>query len=259
MAGRIYVGTAGWSIPRASAPHCPASGTHLQRYAQVFDCAEINSSFYRSHGPATYARWAGSTNADFRFSVKVPRTITHEQKLRRARVPLERFLSETNGLGPHRGVLLVQLPPSLSFEARVAATFFRLLRSCYDGSVACEPRHPSWFDAAATDALRRYEIARVASDPPPVPQTSEPDGWMDPAYFRLHGSPRMYWSRYDADYVTRLASKVRRIAERSDVWCVFDNTASGAALENAWELRHLLSTPAEREDELAGDACRHAS
>ena len=243
MAGRIYIGTAGWSIPRAAAPHCPAIGTHLQRYAQVFDCAEINSSFYRSHGPATYARWAGSTDANFRFSVKVPRTITHEQKLRRARVPLVRFLGETSGLGPQRGPLLVQLPPSLSFDARVAATFFRLIRSCHDGSVVCEPRHPSWFAAAATDALRRYQIARVVADPAPVAKAIEPDGWMGLVYFRLHGSPRMYWSRYDADYVTRLASKVRRIAESADVWCMFDNTASGAALENAWELRNLLTLP----------------
>ncbi len=170
MAGRIYIGTAGWSIPRAAAQHCPGSGTHLQRYAQVFDCAEINSSFYRSHGPATYARWAGSTDADFKFSVKVPRTITHEQKLRRARVPLVRFLGETSGLGPQRGPLLVQLPPSLSFDARVAATFFRLVRSCHDGSVVCEPRHPSWFAAAATNALRRYRIARVVADPAAVPE-----------------------------------------------------------------------------------------
>jgi len=240
MAGRIYIGTAGWSIPRAAAPHCPASGTHLQRYARVFDCAEINSSFYRSHGTATYAKWAGSTDADFRFSVKVPRTITHEQRLRRARVPFARFLGETSGLGPHRGPLLVQLPPSLEFEARVAASFFRLVRSCYDGPVVCEPRHPTWFAADATGVLGRFEIARVVADPAPAPQATQPDGWMGVAYFRLHGSPRMYWSRYDADYVTRLAANVRRLAECSDVWCVFDNTASGAALENAWELRNLL-------------------
>jgi len=239
---RIYIGTAGWSIPRASAQHCPDNGTHLQRYARVFDCAEINSSFYRSHAPATYARWAGSTDSDFKFAVKLPRTITHEQKLRRARVALVRFLEESSGLGLHRGPLLVQLPPSLSFDARVAATFFRLVRSYFDGQVVCEPRHPSWFAADATGVLRRFEIARAVADPAPVPEATQPDGWTSVTYFRLHGAPRTYWSRYDAYYLTDLALKVRRMAEFSEVWCVFDNTASGAALENAWELRELLRT-----------------
>ena len=140
MPGRIFVGTAGWSIPRASAHRCPADGTHLQRYSRTFCCAEINSSFHRPHDAATYAKWASSTPSDFQFAVKVPRTITHDQQLRRARVPLERFLKETNGLGRKRGPLLVQLPPSLSFDARVAGGFFELLRARYEGLVVCEPR-----------------------------------------------------------------------------------------------------------------------
>jgi uncharacterized protein YecE (DUF72 family) len=50
----------------------------------------------------------------------------------------------------------------------------------------------------------------------------------------------MYWSRYDARYLSRLAMLVRQVSESVDVWCVFDNTATGAALENAWELQQLL-------------------
>src|SRR5688500_7656937 len=97
--GRILVGTAGWSIPRASAHHFEGEGTHLQRYARVLPCAEINSSFHRPHSARTYAKWAASTPPAFRFAVKLPRTITHDQKLRRARGPLERFLEESAGLG----------------------------------------------------------------------------------------------------------------------------------------------------------------
>ena len=115
MPGRIFVGTAGWSIPRASTHRCPGDGTHLQRYSRIFRCAEVNSSFHRPHAAATYARWAASTPDHFRFAVKVPRTITHDHQLRRVRVLLERFLRETDGLGRKRGPLLVQLPPSLEF------------------------------------------------------------------------------------------------------------------------------------------------
>ena len=81
---------------------------------------EINSSFYRPHRTATYERWAASVPEDFRFAVKVPKAITHERRLKDASDLLDRFLSEAGGLGPKLGPLLVQLPPSLSFQAGIA-------------------------------------------------------------------------------------------------------------------------------------------
>ena len=124
----IYIGTAGWSIPRSSAVQFPSEGTHLHRYAQILHCAEINSSFYRPHAASTYAKWAASVGSDFRFAVKVPKRITHEQRLRRSRAAFEQFLAETSGLGDRRGPLLVQLPPSFAFEARPVAAFFAMAR-----------------------------------------------------------------------------------------------------------------------------------
>src|SRR5690349_977128 len=80
MASSIaVVGTAGWSVPRAFAPRLALPGTHLARYASMFSGTEINSSFWRSHAARTYERWAAATPAAFRFAVKVPRTLTHEQ------------------------------------------------------------------------------------------------------------------------------------------------------------------------------------
>ena len=235
-AGRIFIGTAGWCIPRASAHRFESDGTHLHRYARLLRCAEINSSFHRPHSPATYAKWAASTPPGFRFAVKLPRTITHDQTLRRARLPLERLLDESAGLGKKRGPLLVQLPPSLSFDRRVAARFFDLLRDRYEGAVVCEPRHDTWFSAAANALLVGYRVARVAADPGTAPKAREPGGWNGLVYFRLHGSPRKYWSPYTADYIETLAHALRAARASADAWCVFDNTASGAALENAWEL-----------------------
>ena len=240
MPRRVYIGTAGWSVPRASAHHCAGDGTHLQRYARAFTCAEINSSFHRPHSAATYAKWAGCTSAVFRYAVKVPRAITHDQKLRRARPALERFLDETAGLGKKRGPLLVQLPPSLAFEPRVATRFFALVRERYRGPIVCEPRHETWFTRAAGDLLIRHKVARVAADPAPATGADRPGGWSGIVYFRLHGSPRKYWSRYDDMFIAKLAEQIRRIAFSADVWCIFDNTASGAALENAIELQSLL-------------------
>jgi uncharacterized protein YecE (DUF72 family) len=234
---RLYIGTAGWSIPRASAHRLIGPGTHLERYARVFRGAEINSSFHRPHLATLYAKWRGATPRGFRFAVKVPRTITHDLKLRRARGPFLDFLAQTAGLGDKRGPLLVQLPPSLAFDARVAGRFFDVVRAAYEGPMVCEPRHATWFAARADSLLEGYHVARVSADPPRAPEAVGPGGWKGLAYFRLHGSPRTYWSSYDSQYLHKLAAAVLRIPPPADVWCVFDNTASGAALENAFELQ----------------------
>lgn len=237
----IRIGTAGWSIPRASAVRFDPPGTHLERYARRFRCVEINSSFYRPHAAATYGRWHDATPPDFRFAVKMPRTITHEQTLRGAREPFTALLAETDGLAEKRGPILVQLPPSLSFEASVVGRFFDLVRSRYQGPMVCEPRHATWFSPRVASLLHRYEVSRVAADPPCVPEAAVPGGWPGVAYFRLHGSPRTYWSRYDETYIATLATVLRGVPHAEQVWCVFDNTASGSAIENAWEVGERLA------------------
>ena len=243
MPKRVFIGTAGWSIPRASADRFACEGTHLQRYARFLHGAEINSSFHRPHNPSTYAKWAGCTPDVFRFAVKMPREITHDRKLRRSRAPVERFLAESGGLGRKRGPLLVQLPPSLAFDLRVARRFFDLLRARYRGAIVCEPRHETWFSPEANALLIRQKVARVAADPAPAPGADVPGGWHGTVYYRLHGSPRKYWSQYDDEYVEKLAAAIRAVPASVDAWCVFDNTASGAALENAWKLQSLLTPP----------------
>jgi uncharacterized protein YecE (DUF72 family) len=120
-----------------------------------------------------------------------------------------------------------------------------VVRTHYDGPVVCEPRHPSWFAARPHGVLQRYAVARVIADPPITDGANAPGGWDGIAYFRLHGAPRMYWSRYDASYLSRLAMLIRRVSESVDVWCVFDNTASGAALDNAWELQRVFGQDSE--------------
>jgi uncharacterized protein YecE (DUF72 family) len=245
-ATRVWVGVAGWSIPRALASRFDSTGTHLQRYARRLPCAEINSSFYRPHAVATYARWRASTPPHFRFAVKMPRAITHELKLENAREPLVAFLGQTDGLGEKRGPILVQTPPSLSFDARVAPKFLRLLREVHDGPVACEPRHATWFEPRVVALLDRLRIAMVAADPPPAPAAASPAGWPGLVYYRLHGSPRTYWSRYEEAFIAALSCTLPEMAASADVWCVFDNTAMGTALDNACDLQERLNVdPAE--------------
>ncbi|HEX2778378.1 MAG TPA: DUF72 domain-containing protein [Gemmatimonadaceae bacterium] len=242
MTGRVRVGTAGWSLPVAVQPAFSGEGSHLERYAGRFAAAEINTSFYRSHRADTWARWAASVPADFAFAVKVPKTITHEQRLVSPGAALDAFLAEVRSLGAKLGPLLVQLPPKLDFDAAVAKPFFIELRARHTGPVAVEPRHPSWFDAAADALLAEHRVARVAADPAPVPAAAIPGGDATLVYYRLHGSPRTYYSSYDDDYLDALALRLRDVSARSnETWCIFDNTASGAAAANALALAERLA------------------
>ncbi len=246
--GTVRIGTAGWSIPRAAARDFAGDGSHLARYARVLGCAEINTSFYRSHRPEVYARWAAQTPPDFRFAVKLPRAITHDRQLRGARATLAGFIDEVSGLGDRLGALLVQLPPSLAFEAKLVGNFFGVLRRQFDGPVVCEPRHASWFDPAADRSLVRWRIGRVAADPARWPSAALPGGWLGPAgdgvgavlYHRWHGSPRMYWSAYGDAWLQARAAELVRWPHGADCWCIFDNTAAGAAASDALRLRARL-------------------
>ncbi len=212
----------------------------LARYATRFDAVEINSSFYRPHLPNTYARWAASVPAHFRFSVKLPKTITHDARLAGVSELLTRFVGEVTGLGDKLGPLLVQLPPSLLWEKARAGTFFRMLRRRHDGRIACEPRHVSWFTAEATAQLAHHGVARVAADPSPVPQGETPGGTAEWQYWRLHGAPRIYYSNYDASALRMFKQRLLEPSRAGERWCIFDNTAHGHAVPNALWMRDAL-------------------
>lgn len=233
----LRIGCAGWSLPRSEQEHFPEGGSHLERYASRFNAVEINSSFHRPHRPATYARWSQSVPSSFRFSVKLPKTITHGLRLQEPGELLESFLAEVSGLGEKLGCLLIQLPPSLSFDPAVVSTFLADLRTRTSVSLACEPRHPSWFSSQVDDLLKEAQVARVAADPACVPEAAEPGGWPGLHYYRLHGSPRMYYSVYSQSEIQALATRIQvNSQEDRQVWCIFDNTTLGGATRNALDL-----------------------
>jgi uncharacterized protein YecE (DUF72 family) len=240
----VRIGCAGWNIPKQAASHFVGTGSHLIRYSELFNCCEINSSFYRSHKPETWERWASSVPAGFRFSVKLPKTITHEAKLSCDSAALSTFFQQVSVLKDKLGPVLIQLPPSLAFDLDRSKTFLLLLRDIYPGPVVLEPRHKSWFKDGVDDLLRNFRVARAAADPPCVSIAGMPGGHTSLVYFRLHGSPRKYYSAYSNKFLNRLVAQFTNLARTTNVWCVFDNTASGYAIENARQL--ISKIPAAR-------------
>jgi uncharacterized protein YecE (DUF72 family) len=237
---RFLIGCAGWSLRKDVAEHFSTEGSHLQRYSARIGCAEINSSFYRPHRKSTYERWAASTPSTFRFAVKMPKSITHIDRLCAVDTQIEQFASETSGLAEKLGAILVQLPPSLQFSATTATRFFHELRSRFQVPIVCEPRHATWFETEPEALMREFAVARVAADPACVPMAAISGGHPQTRYFRWHGSPRMYYSAYDEQALRELAGQLLATAVGTHAWCIFDNTAEGAALKNAIRLAEIV-------------------
>jgi uncharacterized protein YecE (DUF72 family) len=238
----FFVGTAGWTVPRQHHSLFSESAegarlSHLHRYSTQLRCVEVNSSFHRPHRRATWERWAAETPEDFRFSVKVPKAVTHIAGLVNTGGALLEFFDAACGLGEKLGPVLVQLPPKLAFDEGVAQEFFSTLREIHKRGVALEPRHSSWFSASADRLLMSFDIARVAADPPKGSERAgRPGGWSGLVYWRLHGVPRTYYSDYEEGWLCAFAERMLSLewsSQESERWVIFDNTAQGHAAANA--------------------------
>lgn len=239
----IRIGVAGWSLPNQVSTEFPTVGTHLERYGTRFSAVEINSSFYRPHQRKTYMRWAASVPPDFLFSVKLPKAITHERRFIGCQDLVARFVEETDGLGKKRGPILVQLPPSFAYPGEIAEHFLHDLKAIINGPVVLEPRHASWFLPDIDMMLKKQHISRVAADPAKCAQGVHPGGWNGLAYFRLHGTPRIYESPYSAEAILKQAKVIAALnACGTEVWTIYDNTTFGAATQNALELMNMVQT-----------------
>ena len=177
----MRIGTAGWTISRETALAFPGEGRHLERYARVLDCAEINSSFHRSHRVEVYERWAAQTPPGFRFSVKLPRSITHEGRLRRAREPLAPVSRRSRrARRPARGA------------ARAAAAVVRVRGAAGAQLLRPARRARSTAPWSASRAMRAGSrrpptapsspraSGASAADPARWPEASRPGGWLGP-------------------------------------------------------------------------------
>ena len=236
----IRIGIAGWNNPPSQRSERKPNESHLAYYSSCFTCVEINSSFYKSHRIATYERWRNETPPQFRFSVKMPRSITHEAHLQSADRETSKFYAEILHLQPKLKSVLMQLPPTLEFNAETARAFFRNLPQIPGVALVCEPRHASWFSTLADALLREFNVARVAADPVRCVGAGQLGGADYFAYFRWHGSPHMYYSKYSDAQLDAFATEVRK-SKAKEVWCIFDNTARYAAWDDALRFRGIVT------------------
>ncbi|HEU4902824.1 MAG TPA: DUF72 domain-containing protein [Flavisolibacter sp.] len=207
-------------------------------YAQHFNTIEINNTFYRFPEQKLFDNWYAKALPDFCFSVKVPQIITHYQRFRDTQKILDDFYTiARQGLKEKLGPVLFQLPPSMKYDEALLQNMISQLNVRYKNVI--EFRHNSWWRKEVYAALKEANVVFCGVSYPGL--ISDPVADLPVNYYRFHGVPRLYYSRYDDSFVERIARQIAG-SETREAYVYFNNTAEGAALENAKYLQYLVAT-----------------
>ena len=232
----ILIGTSGFNYPEWKGSFYPAdlpSAKMLPYYAGRFSTVEINYTFYRMPTPKLVAGWTAQVPPGFRFTLKAPRRITHDKRLRPADVaePLRAFVTAAAELGPRMGALLFQLPPNFKKDLAVLTEFLALLPPKV--TAAFEFRHESWLDDEVYAVLRAKNVALCVADSTtretPVVTTA------DYAYLRLRDEG------YDEADIARWTDVARDLGSRcTDVFVYFKHEDEGKGAAFGQQMMELL-------------------
>lgn len=238
---KVWIGTSGWAYRHWRSgvfyPERLKSTDQLAHYATIFDCVELNSTFYHTPRESTVRTWVERTPPGFVFSYKGSRVITHLRRLRDVEEPTRLVMSRATLLGEKLGPILWQFPPGFHCDLDRLAAFLYLLPRGY--RYAFEFRHESWFQEDCYRLLRAHNAALVWADTPRYPLVKEITA--DFVYARLHGHEVLYASCYTEAQLKEWAADFRRaLRQGQDVFVFFDNDAEGYAPHNALALREIM-------------------
>jgi uncharacterized protein YecE (DUF72 family) len=251
--GEIILGTSGWYYKEWVGPFYNDAKRMFSFYAKYFRTAEINSTFYRYPSRRMIYGLYRSSPKDFKFSVKLPKLITHEKKLRletKVENDLLRFLELLNPLNSSDklGVILIQLPPSFTFEDRYddLSQFLKILPENY--KFAVEFRNWSWIHKDTWKLLERYNVAYTIVDEPLLPPDIHVTA--DFSYFRWHGRGEKLWydHHYKEEELEPWVPRVREVTGKvKKVYGYFNNHFHGYAVENCVQILEMLGTASKEQ------------
>lgn len=259
----LLLGTSGWSYSEWNGVFYPSSSTNkLTFYSQVFQTAEIDSTFYAFPSKGLVLGWSRYSPQGFVFSAKLPRTITHEKELdphQGAETDLIRFLSLMQPLitAGKLGPVLIQLPPSFSYDEDFTKlrAFLDLIPE--DVRFAVEFRHPSWLKGEVWSLLESKNVANVIVDEPLLPPDTVVTA--DFAFIRWHGRGSRPWYnyRYSDGELRKWVPKVKEVSARVEkTYGYFNNHFRGFAVENSLKMMGMLGVSTPRQDEVGSKASR---
>lgn len=240
MKNKIYIGCSGFSNRDWKGFFFPEelpSKEQLNYYSTQFNTVEINSTFYRRPRPQTLSNWYERTGKDFKFFIKIPKTITHIKRLKETAAETADFCNHIHqGIQEKLAGFLFQMPPSFHYSEEHLEHLFETVSSQYLNVV--EFRHESWWNDEVFEALKKKNMVfSGVSFPKNIPADFIINS--DHAvYYRLHGAPVLFKSEYSETEMENLADEIKKAGQ--DVFVYFNNTWGTAALKNALYLKKLL-------------------
>ncbi|MGE3273728.1 MAG: DUF72 domain-containing protein [Vicinamibacterales bacterium] len=230
----IRIGTSGYNYPEWKGSFYPAdlaASKMLPYYASRLSTVEINYTFYRMPTPKIVAGWAAQVPETFCFTLKAPRRITHDRRLRDVADPVRGFVTAAAELGPRLGALLFQLPPNFKKDLAVLDAFLETLPPRV--TAAFEFRNESWLDEEVYARLRDRNLALCVADSEsrhtPVMATA------DYAYLRLRDEG------YQDEDLRRWAGEIETLASTvTDVYVYFKHEDEGKGAMFAERVKEML-------------------
>lgn len=240
MAGKIHIGTSGWSYSHWLGTFYP-TGTktqaHLDFYVRYFSTVEINNSFYRLPERKTFSNWKNSVPEDFLFVVKANRFITHMKKLKDPAASIYSFMENVTALEEKLGPILFQLPPNWKLNIQRFEEFLSALPRGM--RYVFEFRNESWYTAEIYALLQRYNCAfcmyELGGHTSPILVTA------DFVYLRLHGPGEKYQGSYPDQTLDYWSDQCMAWSASGDVFVYFDNDQNGYAPKNAQRMIELIA------------------
>ncbi|WP_132053594.1 DUF72 domain-containing protein [Pseudocnuella soli] len=203
------------------------AGKWFEYYCTQFNTLELNVTFYRFPQLGMLQGWDRRSPEGFLFAAKAPRVVTHLKKMKNAHTEVDDFYKVLRlGLGEKLGAVLFQLPPSFVYSEEALENIIQHMR--HDFVNVVEFRHESWWQSEVWETLQHNNIVVSGTSYPGLPDAfpqGQPIG-----YYRLHGVPHLYHSPYADVYLKKIGNQM---AQSKEAFVFFDNTASGAAIDNA--------------------------
>jgi uncharacterized protein YecE (DUF72 family) len=219
-------------VPKYLFPPPYQASSRLTYYSTFFNSIEVNSSFYKVPMKATIAKWAAAVSNNFRFTFKLFREITHVKNLNFTSSDVEYFLRTISAVGPKKGCLLVQFPPSLKSDN--IHSLDRLLNCIRLADpenlwpVALEFRNKGWYNEDVYALLDLHKCTLVIQD---IPASATPlaNQETDTIYVRFHGPTGNYRGSYTDDFLFEYASYIGEwLEDKKSVYVYFNNTMGNA-------------------------------
>jgi len=214
-------------------PEKLAQSKWFDYYNNRFKTLELNVTFYRFPQLSFLEAWYKKSPDVFSFSVKAPRAITHYKQFNNSEQLLADFYGTIQeGLRDKLGPVLFQMPPRMAYKEDKLEQIIQSLDPAFTNVV--EFRNDTWWTQEVYTKLARHNITFCGMSHPVLPDDVVQN--TSTVYFRLHGVPELYRSKYDISVLEKISNEIQSNTAVKEAFIYFNNDIDGSAITNAIEM-----------------------